>query len=50
MSYRDILILRKETRAWQLEDMGDEPAEEIPPLDPDFMAGIDESNPEVCMS
>ena len=47
MSYRDILILRKETRGWRLEDMGDEPPAEAPPLDSEFMAGVEESDPQV---
>ena len=46
MSYRDILLLRKESRGWRLEDMGDEPPEN-PPLDLEFMAGIEEGNPQV---
>lgn len=43
MSYRDILVLRKEARGWRLEDMGDEPPEN-PPLDPELMSGIRESD------
>lgn len=46
MSYRDILVLRREARGWRLEDMGDEPPED-PPLDPDLMAGIAEGDPQV---
>ena len=45
MSYRDILVLRKEARGWCLEDMGDEPPEN-PPLDPELMSGIQESDPQ----
>lgn len=49
MSYRDILVLRKEARGWSLEDMGDEPPAD-PPLDPELMAGIEEGDPEVGLA
>lgn len=45
MSYRDILLLRKEARGWRLEDMGDEPPEN-PPLDPELMSGVRETDPQ----
>lgn len=48
MSYRDILLLRKDARGWRLEDMGEEPAAEAsPPLDPEMMEGISEEDPQV---
>lgn len=46
MSYRDILLLRKEARGWRLEDIGEEPPAD-PPLDPDFMEGVQEGDPQV---
>lgn len=46
MSYRDILLLRREARGWRLQDMGDEPPAD-PPLDPEFMSGIREEDPQV---
>lgn len=46
MSYRDMLLLRKEARGWRLEDMGDEPPAS-PPLDPELMEGIQEDEPQV---
>ncbi len=46
MSYRDMLLLRKEARGWRLQDMGDEPPEN-PPLDPEMMQGIPEGDPRV---
>lgn len=49
MSYRDILVLRKEARGWRLEDVGDEPPEN-PPLDPELMSGIQESDPQARRS
>lgn len=47
LSYRDILILRRESRGWRLKDMGDEPPAEKPPLDLEFMAGVEDSDPQV---
>lgn len=47
MSYRDILLLRKEARGWRLEDMGEEPPAVDPPLDPDFMRGLSSDDPQV---
>ncbi|CAN0531515.1 unnamed protein product, partial [Ectocarpus sp. 12 AP-2014] len=48
MSYRDILLVRKEARGWRLEDMGgggEEPAGTSPPLDPELMEGVEEGDP-----
>lgn len=48
MSYRDIILLRKDARGWRLEDMGDEPpAGASPPLDPEMMEGLSEEDPQV---
>lgn len=50
MSYRDILLVRKEARGWRLEDMGgggEEPAGTSPPLDPELMEGVEEGDPGV---
>lgn len=47
MSYRDILLLRKEVRGWRLEDMGEPPPTENPPLDPEFVRGLAEGDPQV---
>lgn len=41
-----MLVLRKEARGWRLEDMGDEPPAS-PPLDPEFMEGVQEDEPQV---
>lgn len=49
MSYRDILLLRKAARGWRLEDMGEEPPENNPPLDPELMEGISEEDPRVSV-
>lgn len=46
MSYRDMLLLRKEARGWRLEDMGNEPPAS-PPLDPELMDGIGKDEPLV---
>lgn len=46
MSYRDILVLRKEARGWRLEDIGDDPPED-PPLDPELMEGLQDGDPQV---
>lgn len=46
MSYRDILVLRKEARGWRLEDMGDEPLADSP-IDLLFMDGIHERDARV---
>lgn len=47
MSYRDILLLRKEARGWRLQDMGEEPPGGSPPLDPELMEGVPEGDPRV---
>lgn len=47
MSYRDILLLRKEVRGWRLENMGEPPPVNQPPLDPEFMQGLHEGDPQV---